>query len=112
MALSPSVSILVALVPITVLAWVWLSRRHVAVGLPPGPKGLPLVGNISDLPPPGIPEFQHWLQHKERYGPLSSVTVLGQTLVIIHDKDVAFELMEKRASKYSGRPNMKFSSEM
>lgn len=112
MAISPGVSILAAFVPIIVLTWAWLSRRQGSAGLPPGPKGLPLVGNVNDLPPPGIPEYQHWLQHKDRYGPLSSVTVLGQTLVIIHDKDVAFELMEKRASKYSGRPNMKFSSEM
>lgn len=71
--------------------------------LPPGPKGLPLVGNIHDLPPPGALEYKHWLQHKEQFGLLSSVTVMGQTIVIIHDKDVAFELMEKRASKHSGR---------
>lgn len=112
MALSTGVSILAAFVPAIVLVWAWLSRRQASVGLPPGPKGLPLVGNVNDLPPPGVPEYQHWLRHKELYGSLSSVTVLGQTLIIIHDKEVAFELMEKRASKYSGRPNSKFGSEM
>lgn len=112
MALSTGVSILVAFVPALVLAWAWSSRRQASVGLPPGPKGLPILGNINDLPPPGKPEYEHWLEHKERYGPLSSVTVLGQSLIIIHDKEVAFELMEKRASKYSGRPNSKFGSEM
>lgn len=27
--------------------------------LPSGPKGLPLVGNIADLPPKGCLEWQH-----------------------------------------------------
>jgi hypothetical protein len=80
--------------------------------LPPGPKGLPLVGNINDLPPQGSREYLHWLQFKNRYGSLSSITILGQTLIIIHDREIALELMEKRASKHSGRPRMKFAMEM
>lgn len=87
-------------------------RKDDSRPLPPGPKGLPLVGNVNDLPPPGVPEYQHWLEHKDRYGPLSSVTVLGQTMIIIHDKDVAFELLEKRANRTSGRPHMKFGFDM
>lgn len=79
--------------------------------LPPGPKGLPLVGNIRDLPPPGVPEWEHWLQHKDLYGPLSSVTALGTTMILIHDKDVALELLEKRSAKYSGRPFQRFVQE-
>jgi hypothetical protein len=80
--------------------------------LPPGPKGLPLVGNVNDLPQPRSLEYKHWLQHKEQFGLLSSVTVMGQTIIIIHDRNVAFELMEKRASKHSGRPSMKFAMEL
>lgn len=36
--------------------------------LPPGPKGLPLLGNLNDLPKPGVLEAQHWLKLKELYG--------------------------------------------
>lgn len=36
--------------------------------LPPGPKGLPVVGNVNDLPKPGDFEAHHWIKHKERYG--------------------------------------------
>ncbi|KAL1952731.1 hypothetical protein VTO42DRAFT_4409 [Malbranchea cinnamomea] len=73
--------------------------------LPPGPKPLPILGNMRDLPPnDGTPEYQHWLQHKDQYGGISSVTVLGMTLVIIHDKKAAHELLETMSSKTSGRP--------
>lgn len=74
--------------------------------LPPGPKPYPIVGNIKDFPPDGTPEHQHWLKHKDRYGGISSVTVLGMTLVMIHDKKAAHELLEKISSKTSGRPTM------
>lgn len=88
------------------------SRAARTLPLPPGPKGLPLVGNVNDLPPIGAVDYQHWLQFKERYGSLSSLTIMGQTMIIIHDKTVALELMEKRASRHSGRPSMKFAMEM
>ena len=80
--------------------------------LPPGPKGLPLIGAIKDLPPPGKPEYQHWLKHKDQYGPISSLTVMGMTIIILHDKTLALELMEKRGSKYSGRVRTKFANDM
>jgi len=80
--------------------------------LPPGPKGLPLLGNVNDLPKPGILECHHWLQHKGTYGPISSITVLGQTFIIINDAQLALELLRDRSATYSARPHMVFSSEM
>ncbi|KAI0189210.1 putative cytochrome P450 oxidoreductase [Xylaria flabelliformis] len=77
--------------------------------LPPGPKGLPLLGNIRDLPTHGEREWEHWLKHKDIYGPISSVTTLGTTFVLLHSSDLALELMEKRSSKYSSRPRQEFA---
>lgn len=85
-----------------------LRRGAKRLPLPPGPKGLPLVGNIKDLPPPGSTECLHWLQYKDVYGPINSFTVLGQTIITIHDRDVASELMDKRSTVHSGRHDMKF----
>jgi hypothetical protein len=86
--------------------------RNSRLPLPPGPKGLPLVGNVSDLPPAGTPEWRHWLEHKDQYGPLTSVTVFGKTIIIVHDKDMAVELLEKQVVKSSSRPHMVFSTEL
>jgi len=80
--------------------------------LPPGPKALPLVGNLKDLPPENVSEWQHWLTHKNLYGPISSITVMGQTMIILNDHAAAVELLEKRAATYSNRVYMKFAMDM
>ncbi|KAM0521948.1 hypothetical protein ACHAPE_002513 [Trichoderma viride] len=87
-------------------------KKDDLLSLPPGPRALPIIGNLLDLPPTGTPEFQHWLPFKDLYGPLSSVTVLGQTMVIIHDKQAADDIMNKMSHKTSSRPNAVFASEL
>jgi hypothetical protein len=80
--------------------------------LPPGPKPIPIIGNIADLPARNSQEWRHWLKYKERYGDIFSITVMGQTLVIVHDKNAVFQLMEKRATNYSDRPWLEFGMGM
>ncbi|KAG6180292.1 hypothetical protein E4U36_004996 [Claviceps purpurea] len=89
------------------------SRRRSASRLrlpfPPGPKGLPIIGNVFDLPPAGIPEYEHWLKHKEAYGPISSIFILGTTIVILHSYEAQQELLVKKSSKTTARPTFYFS---
>lgn len=104
----------VALLPVLYLLikTVFLRPTTSKLPLPPGPKGLPLIGNVGDLPPKGGLEWQYWLKHKDLYGPISSVTVFGQTIILVHDLEVALELLDKRGAKYSSRPRMVFAGEM
>ncbi|KAJ9610637.1 hypothetical protein H2200_005414 [Cladophialophora chaetospira] len=102
-----------AILTIAALAYrSFISSRQSKSGyaLPPGPKPRFLIGNIPDLPPAGAKEWLHWLKLKEQYGPINSLSVLGQTMIIISDYKIAVDLMEKRSAHMSSRPIMQFGS--
>ncbi|KAF2635053.1 cytochrome P450 [Massarina eburnea CBS 473.64] len=108
-----SPDIIVIFIAITILYTIYRHRNAKnALSLPPGPKGVTLLGNVNDMHKPGMLECHHWLQHKDLYGPISSVTVLGQTIVIVNDPAIAIELMRDRSAIHSSRPSQVFSCEM
>ncbi|KLO08559.1 cytochrome P450 [Schizopora paradoxa] len=78
--------------------------------LPPGPPSLPIIGNVLDFPT-GL-EAPHWAKHHAKYGPISSVNALGQTIIIVNDAKIASELLEKRSAVYSDRPHFVFGGDM
>lgn len=94
-----------AIVLVCYIAYRQTTGRKSRLPLPPGPKPIPGLGNIKDFPPRGGLEFEHWLKHKDLYGKFTSVTALGITLVVIHDRDIAHDLLESSAIKTSGRPS-------
>lgn len=50
--------------------------------------------------------------HDMPLGPISSITVLGQTIVIVNGRRVAMELLNQRSAAHSSRPNLVFASQM
>ncbi|CAG8120032.1 unnamed protein product [Penicillium salamii] len=103
--------VLLAAIAVVFVLYFFL-RPQAGLQLPPGPKRKPIIGNLLDLPAAGKQEWQHWLKHKELYGPLSSVSIFGTTLVIINDRKLAVEILEKRSAKHSSRPNLVFADEI
>jgi hypothetical protein len=83
------------------------SKRH-QLPLPPGPEGVPLLGNVNDLPKPGELEAHHWTKLKDQYGPICSLTIMGQTLIVINDVDLTMELLRDRATINSERADFTF----
>ncbi|KAF2084314.1 cytochrome P450 [Saccharata proteae CBS 121410] len=68
----------------------------------PGPKLVPLIGRIHDLPI----EYM-WLKFNEwanKFGPVYKTEMLGAKFIIISDEKVAEDLLVKRAKTYSDRP--------
>jgi hypothetical protein len=95
----------IILVVVTMLIAMYLIRQQRRrAKLPPGPPGLPLIGNLHQAPK-GAPwlMYQKWI---EQYGNIVSVNFGGTTIVIIGDYETAKNLLDKRGSIYSDRPRM------
>lgn len=103
---------LIGICAVVALLLVAFARPRKSMGLPPGPRPKPLIGNLLDLPPNGQLEYRHWLSHKDRYGPVSSVTIMGTTMIIIHDLPTARLLLEKLAAKTTQRPVFEFAQKL
>ncbi|KAJ5606798.1 Cytochrome P450 E-class group I [Penicillium hordei] len=80
--------------------------------LPPGPLRRPIIGNLFDFPKRGSKEWEHWLKHKDLYGPISSLVTMGQTVILLNKSEVAYDLLEKRSAIYSSRPPSVFGAEL
>ncbi|KAN0084486.1 Cytochrome P450 [Tylopilus felleus] len=72
--------------------------------LPPGPPGLPWVGNII-----GVNAEAPWLTYAKwarTYGDIVYSRLLGRDIIIINSEKIAKDLLESRSKNYSDRPSL------
>lgn len=96
------------LVAYAVLRLLQVGRRP--SGLPPGPPTLPIIGNLHRMPkfkPHKV--FAEW---GKLYGPIYSIMVGSNPLIMIQSQEIAKELLDKRGSNYSTRPDLYIMSEL
>ncbi|EAU87092.1 OrdA protein [Coprinopsis cinerea okayama7 len=77
--------------------------------LPPGPRGLPVVGNVLDMP-----KEKEWLTFAEwgkKYGGLCSIKLLGRPVIIVNSME-ALEELDKKSAIYSQRPRLPMGGEL
>ena len=82
----------------------WIHRK-----LPPGPRRLPLIGNLHQAP-----KDQDWLTYQQwfkKYGPIIRVQYGKDILILISDPEIARDLLDKRGNIYSDRPRMVMAGE-
>ncbi|KAF9064431.1 cytochrome P450 [Rhodocollybia butyracea] len=80
--------------------------------LPPGPKKLPILGNLFDIPRKGF----IWLDYIEMCRKYDSDIIhlgaLGNSIIILDSAQAVSDLLEKRSSLYSSRPNSVMLNEL
>lgn len=96
-------------VALALYAWSRSSKRS-ALPVPPGPKPVPLLGNIFDLTAKEL-----WLRvtgWSKQYGDIVYIHLLGQGLVFCNTYEVAQDLLEKKGSIYSDKPHLIMAGEL
>ncbi|KAJ7113937.1 cytochrome P450 [Mycena epipterygia] len=86
-------------------------RTRSRLPLPPGPKKLPLVGNLFDIPAERQWETYHqW--SKELDSDIIHVDAAGTSIIVLSSMAAIRELFERRSSLYSDRPRMLMLNEL
>ncbi|KAJ7596548.1 cytochrome P450 [Mycena floridula] len=93
------------------LVFLRLQKRHArflanpkSLPTPPGPKKLPFVGNLLDLPKDK--EAAAYFKMAQDYGDLVYLEVFGRGILVVNSSQAANDLFEKRSVNYSDRNDL------
>ncbi|KAI9448530.1 cytochrome P450 [Lactarius indigo] len=83
--------------------FVRFNGRKSPLPYPPGPRGLPFIGNALDIPPSHPWEtFYNW---GKKWGALTHLTLFGQHYLVINSFDTAVKMLDAKSTIYSDRPS-------
>ncbi|XP_070556060.1 cytochrome P450 1A1-like isoform X2 [Ptychodera flava] len=97
--LSSPINVFMVLVAFVLIAALW--SMHRPAGLPPGPRGLPFIGNIGDLaksPVRTICDFA------KTYGDIFTLKIGMQCIVVLNKIELVREALLEKQDEFSGRP--------
>ncbi|CAN8096973.1 unnamed protein product [Discula destructiva] len=103
---SPTILLLAAAVVLGIVHFIYTKTRKLKLPegvIPlPGPRGLPLIGRVHDVPAEATwLKFYEW---SKTYGPIYQMEMFGSVHVWISDEKIAHDLLAKRNAIYSDRP--------
>lgn len=116
--ISPTALLTILVVACLLFFHVCQPARSRNITLPPGPRPLPMIGNLLSIPM--VRPWEAYRELSKRYGihadfrlvtlltvdspgSIISLRALGRTMIVVDDHDIAVELLEKRSSIYSSR---------
>nr|ADN06377.1 PAH-inducible cytochrome P450 monooxygenase PC-PAH 2 [Phanerodontia chrysosporium] len=106
----PPVMAVLLVVLLLILTLFVLVTRKSSRHYPPGPRPLPLLGNIHNAP--AQRQWKTFAAWKSTYGDVISLTIFGQRIVVLNSLESAIDLLEKRSAVYSDRPRMVMVGEL
>ncbi|KAJ5496752.1 hypothetical protein N7463_008739 [Penicillium fimorum] len=101
---------IVAIAGLLIGTYIVTRRKSTSLPLPPGPKPLPIIGNVHQAP-----KSHGWLTYRKwskQYGPIVHLNMLGQHVIILSTSEAAHELLAKRGALFSDRPRLFLATEL
>ncbi|KAK1231634.1 hypothetical protein PQX77_005231 [Marasmius sp. AFHP31] len=89
------------------LIWQLFCRLRADSPVPPGPAGLPLIGNLRNIArgsESSLPIHKEYLKMSQIYGDIIHLHVLGSRTIVLKSCTDMVALLEKRSYNYSDRP--------
>ncbi|KAI0664172.1 cytochrome P450 [Cubamyces menziesii] len=78
--------------------------------MPPGPRGLPFLGNKHQVP--SIKPWRKFAEWNRQYGPVVSFHLGSTPVIVLGTAQAAWDLLEKRSEIYSSRPRFVVAGEI
>nr|CAJ00405.1 putative CyP450 monooxygenase [Pleurotus sapidus] len=86
------------------------ANKRLSLPFPPGPKPLPVLGNVLDIPSKAPwKTYNDWFKV---YGDMIYMNTMGQSILVLGSVERITDLLEKRSVKYSDRPRMTMLNEL
>ncbi|KAF9264353.1 cytochrome P450 [Marasmius fiardii PR-910] len=92
-----------------------IKHYHYVSQLPPGPRGLPFVGNILDLKKVSESNEPMWITYlkwSHLYGDVFTFHVFGSRTIVLNSYKAIMDLLEHQSQNYSDRPRYPMLNEL
>ncbi|XP_075125326.1 cytochrome P450 2K1-like isoform X2 [Leptodactylus fuscus] len=101
---NPTVLVLSILLGLLIALFFYRQKRNSHSKLPPGPRPLPIIGNLHmlDLNRP----YQTLHQLSKKYGPVYTIQMGGEKVVMLCGYEAVKDALVNHADEFSGRPGI------